>query len=154
MWVVPSLGWSWGKAAAAKGSCNLIPAPGAAPGHSSHDPLTPTCADGCCYPKVDLLSLLLSFQSSFLGNILPPLFGANHTIENERDAVFRKEAVEDKEQALHLAFRVMGKDLGNLIRRAIKACVVLFGKGLLPELALNLESRGSTLYPPVPRLLH
>ena len=48
--------------------------------------------------------------------------------------------MEDKEQALHLALRVMGKDLGHLITRAIKAYRVLFRNGLLPDLALNLES--------------
>jgi hypothetical protein len=51
------------------------------------------------------------------------------------------EAVEDEEQAFCLTFRVMGKDLDNIIVRAIKTYMVLFGNGSFPDLAsLILES--------------
>ena len=50
------------------------------------------------------------------------------------------EAMEDEEQALHSAFRLMGKNIDNIITRAIKTYVVLFGNGSLLDLALTLES--------------
>lgn len=39
-----------------------------------------------------------------------------------------------------MAFRVKGKDLDNIIIRAVKAYRVLFGSGSLPDLALILET--------------
>lgn len=48
--------------------------------------------------------------------------------------------VGDEKQALHIAFTVMGKDLDNIITRAIKAYMVFCGKVSLPDLALILES--------------
>ena len=53
------------------------------------------------------------------------------------------EAVEDEEQALCLTFRAMGKESRQYNPKAIKAYTVVFGNGSLPDLALNLESRGS-----------
>ena len=50
------------------------------------------------------------------------------------------EVMEGEEQALHLAFRAMGKDLDNITTEAIKAYMVLCRSGSLPDLALNLES--------------
>ena len=50
------------------------------------------------------------------------------------------EAVEDEEQALHLAFRAMGKDPDNITTDAIKAYMVFCRNSLLPDLALNVES--------------
>jgi hypothetical protein len=48
--------------------------------------------------------------------------------------------MEDQDQAFYLAFKVMGKDLDNIITRAIKAYIVFFGNGSYPDLALILES--------------
>jgi hypothetical protein len=50
------------------------------------------------------------------------------------------EAVEKEEQAILLAFRAMGKDLYNITTSSIKAYIVLFENGSLPDLALHLES--------------
>jgi hypothetical protein len=48
-----------------------------------------------------LICCLYSFQSFFLGNILPPLLRANHTIIKETEAVLRNdgghETVKDEE---------------------------------------------------------
>ena len=52
------------------------------------------------------------------------------------------EAVEDEEQAFHLAFRAMGKDLDNVTVEAIKAYMVLCRNCLLQDWALNLVLRG------------
>ena len=53
-------------------------------------------------------------------------------------------AVEDEEQAFCLAFRAMGKDLDNITTKPTKAYMVLCRNSSLPDLALNLESRGDT----------
>jgi hypothetical protein len=74
-----------------------------------------------------MLSLLFYFPSRFLGNILPPLLRANHTIISETDEVLRMriraghEAVEDKEQTFCLALRAMGKDRDDIITEDLKA---------------------------------
>ena len=49
------------------------------------------------------------------------------------------EVMEGEEQALHLAFRAMGKDLDNITTKPTKAYMVLCRNSLLPDLALNLE---------------
>jgi hypothetical protein len=100
---------------------------------------------GCCCPKADLLSLLLYFQSFFLENILPLLLRANRAIVIETYVIFRNEewngheAMVDEEQALHLAFRAMGKDLDNITTEAIKAYIFFCRNSSLPDLALNVE---------------
>lgn len=60
-----------------------------------------------------------------------------------------REAVENEEQAFCLDFGVMGKDLDNIIMRAIKAYMVLFGNVSLPDLALCLNCL-KQMYPAVP----
>jgi hypothetical protein len=53
--------------------------------------------------------------------------------------------VEDEEQAFHLAFRVIGKDIDKIIKKKTwKAYMVLFWKRFIEDLALNLESWGTT----------
>jgi uncharacterized metal-binding protein len=48
-------------------------------------------------------------------------------------------AIGDKEQAFCLAFRAMGNVLGNIIKEAIKAYVVLCRNCSLQDMTLNLE---------------
>jgi hypothetical protein len=57
----------------------------------------------------------------------------------------RHEALKDEEQAFCLAFRAMGKDQDNVLTtESIKAYMGLCINSSLPDLALNLESRGDT----------
>ena len=49
------------------------------------------------------------------------------------------EVMEGEEQALHLAFRAMGKDLDNITTEAIKAYMVLCRNCSVLGSALNLQ---------------
>jgi hypothetical protein len=109
-------------------------------------PLIPisTCVDSCCFPEVDLLSLLFYFQSFFMGNILPPLLKVNQAIRNEPDEVLRNEkwryVWDCGGWETSLAFRAIGKDVGNITTKAIEAYMVIHRNSSLTDLALNLES--------------
>ena len=96
----------------------------------------------CCWNEADMLSFLYLF----LGNILPLLLRANHSIINETDLFSEMrsrgghEAVEDEEQVFCLAFTAVGKDLDNVATEAIKAYTVLCRNSSLAHVALNLDS--------------
>ena len=117
--------------------------------------MPPTFADGFLHQSSPaLFTTLLSIFLS--GNILPQLLRAVHVRVNEAAAVLRNgdghEAVEDEEQALHVAFRDMGKN--NLIISAIKYLHGPFCKWFIARCGLEFGIMGEHVYSLAWLLLH